>query len=211
MEECCSDDAHLQRLVLGLRNTAALAGMVRDFVSERQAGAQLWVLASRCNMLEQRVGGLPTWHTWLERMPAGLRKNVCDGRQRAEWQALHVPVNVAPKRLLSCTGYGLAGNMQMSWASMAVKAAAFDLRGLQTTRAASELRAAWGDGHVLTGLQGFGVPLGSCCSGYCHVNALKLDRTGEFCMCSCAPAGLLSSSSHDLCGIEAFGSGNIWR
>ncbi len=75
------DDAHLQRLVLGLRNTAALAGIVRDFVSERQAGVQLWVLASRCNMLEQRVGGLPTWHTWLERMPAGLRKKC------VRWQA----------------------------------------------------------------------------------------------------------------------------
>ena len=31
-------DVHLQKLVLGLRNTAALATAVRDFVSERQAG-----------------------------------------------------------------------------------------------------------------------------------------------------------------------------
>ena len=31
-------DVHLQKLVLGLRNTAALTTAVRDFVSERQAG-----------------------------------------------------------------------------------------------------------------------------------------------------------------------------
>ena len=43
-----SHNADLQQLVLDLRNTAALAGAVRAFVSQHQAGVSLfpWVLPS---------------------------------------------------------------------------------------------------------------------------------------------------------------------